>query len=137
MQVSARPVYALAAACVLMVVAGCSTGGSTTVATSGGQTSIVDRTGRSWDITHAVEQYAMSPEHFNFGIGVGGIPSVDEPVVLGAGDDGYPDDGSGMSVFGVVHNNEQRAYSVSELSRHEVFNDHYEGDRYQHVAVAY
>ena len=38
---------------------------------------ITDRTGRHWDVTHAYEFYDMDPIYFNFGLGIGAIPSVD------------------------------------------------------------
>jgi hypothetical protein len=98
---------------------------------------ITDRTGRKWDITHAVEQYDMEPQFFNFGIGVGAIPSVDFPVVVEKDSQEYPDSDDNISVFGVNHNGEQRAYSVRQMARHEVFNEEYPGEAETHVSVAY
>jgi ABC-type Fe3+-hydroxamate transport system substrate-binding protein len=98
---------------------------------------ITDSTGREWDVTHARDVYNMNPDYFNYGLGIGAIPSVDEPTVLEEGDPGYPDPDSPIHVFGVNHNGEQRAYSVSALSRHEVFNDVYAGESNQYVAVTY
>ena len=98
---------------------------------------IRDRTGRVWDVTYARDVYDMKPDYFNYGLGIGAIPSVDNPTVLEEGDSGYPDPDSHALVFGVNHNGEQRAYSVSALSRHEVFNDVYPGESNQYVAVAY
>ena len=98
---------------------------------------IVDRTGREWDVTHARNVYGMNPDYFNYGLGVGAIPSVDDPTVLEEGDIGYPSVDSRTQVFGVDHNGEQRAYSVSSLTRHEVFNDVYPGGADQYLAVAY
>jgi hypothetical protein len=98
---------------------------------------IIDRTGREWDVTHARDVYNMNPEYFNYGLGVGAIPSVDKPTVLEEGDPGYPSANSPIPVFGVNHNGEQRAYSISALTQHEVFNDIYPGDANQYVAVAY
>ena len=98
---------------------------------------IRDRTGRLWDVTHARDVYDMNPDYFNYGLGIGAIPSVDDPTVLEEGDSGYPSSDSRTIVFGVNHNGEQRAYSLSALSRHEVFNDVYPGESNQHVSVAY
>ena len=52
---------------------------------------IIDRTGREWDVTHARDVYGMNPDYFNYGLGIGAIPSVDDPTVLEEGDPGYPD----------------------------------------------
>ena len=98
---------------------------------------IRDRTGRLWDVTHARDVYDMNPSYFNYGLGIGAIRSVDNPTVLEEGDSGYPNSDSRIQVFGVNHNGEQRAYSVSALSQHEVFNDVYPGGSNQYVAVAY
>ena len=98
---------------------------------------ITDRTGREWDITHAHNVYGMDPHYFNYGLGLGAINSVDDPTLLEEGDSGYPDPDSNIQVFGVNHNGEQRAYSVSALTRHEVFNDVYPGESNQYLAVTY
>ena len=98
---------------------------------------IRDRTGRLWDVTHARDVYDMNPDYFNYGLGIGAIPSVDDPTVLEEGDSGYPSSDSRTIVFGVNHNGEQRAYSLSALSRHEVFNDVYPGESNQYVSVTY
>ena len=98
---------------------------------------IKDYTGRQWDVTHARDVYGMNPDYFNYGLGIGAIPSVDNPTVVEEGHPRYPESDSRTRVFGVNHNGEQRAYSVSALSRHEVFNDVYTGESNQYVAVAY
>jgi hypothetical protein len=98
---------------------------------------IRDRTGRVWDVTHARDVYDMNPDDFNYGLGIGAITSVDDPTVLEEGDSGYPSADSRTQVFGVNHNGKQRAYSVSALSRHEVFNDVYPGESNRYVAVTY
>jgi hypothetical protein len=79
----------------------------------------------------------MNPAYFNYGLGVGAIPSVDDPTIFEEGDAGYPDPDSRIRVFGVNHNGEQRAYNVDSLGRHEVFNDIYPGESNQYVAVTY
>jgi hypothetical protein len=98
---------------------------------------IEDSTGRSWDVTHALNQYGMKPEHFHFGLGVGAIPSVDDPKMVSEGDPDYPARESSMRVFGVDHNGSQRAYSIARLTRHEVFNELYADDSDEYVAVTY
>jgi len=98
---------------------------------------ITDRTGRDWDVTHARDVYGMNPDYFNYGLGIDAIPPVDDPTVLEEGDSGYPGSDSHIQVFGVNHNGEQRAYSVSALTRHEVFNDVYPGESHRYLAVAY
>ena len=98
---------------------------------------IRDSAGRIWDVTHARDVYDMNPNYFNYGLGIGVISSVDNPKVFDEGDSGYPDPDSRTSVFGVTHNGEQRAYSVSALERHEVFNDIYPGESNQYLAVTY
>ena len=50
--------------------------------TEGNRAIITDRIGREWDVTHARDAYAMNPDYFNYGLGIGAIPSVDEPTVL-------------------------------------------------------
>ena len=98
---------------------------------------IKDMNGQKWDVTHARDTYDMNPAYYNYGIGVGSIPSVDFPKVLEEGDTGYPDSGDMRRVFGVNHNGEQRAYSVTQLYGHEVINDIYPGESDQYVAVTY
>ena len=98
---------------------------------------ITDHTGREWDVTYARDVYGMNPEYFNYGLGIGAIPSVDAPIALEEGAAGYPDSDSRIQVFGVNHNSEQRAYDVRALTRHEVFNDIYPGESNQYVSVAY
>jgi hypothetical protein len=98
---------------------------------------ITDRIGRDWDITHAQYVYGMDPRYFNFGLGVGTIPSVDNPRVIEEGDPEYPPSDSRLAVFGLNHNGEQRAYAVEDLSRHEVFNDQYPGNVGNYIAVTF
>ena len=106
--------------------------------TEGENTAIIrDRTGRAWDVTHARDVYGMNPDYFNYGLGIGAIRSVDDSTVLEEGDPGYPDSDSDIPVFGVNHNDEQRAYNFVALNRHEVFNDVYPGESEQYLAVTY
>lgn len=98
---------------------------------------ITDRTGRSWDVTHARDVYGMNPDYFNYGLGFGAISSVDSPRIFTEGDPGHPDPDKSLQVFGVNHNGEQRAYDILALIRHEVFNDVFPGESDQYVAVTY
>lgn len=97
---------------------------------------ITDRAGRRWDVTHARERYGMNPEYFNFGLGVGAIPSVDTPRYISEGESGYPERGD-LDVFGLAYQGTHRAYAVGELTRHEVFNEKFPGDTLNYAAVAY
>ena len=123
---------------VAIAYAGCSSGtGSESDPDADRQALIRDRTGREWDVTHARDVYGMDPSFFNFGLGVGAIPSVDGPEIIAEGEPGYPEPDSGVQVFGVDHNGEQRAYSVSALTRHEVFNDIFPGESDRYLAVTF
>ena len=98
---------------------------------------ITDLTGRKWDVTHAFKAYNMNPNYYNFGLGVGAIPSVDNPKIMDESNAQFPSSDRRLEVFGVSHNGEERAYSTYALARHEVFNDKYPGGSHQYVAVAY
>ena len=43
---------------------------------------ITDSDGRQWDVTHARDVYHMNPDYYNYGIGIGAIPSVDNPAIV-------------------------------------------------------
>ncbi|MFC2067423.1 hypothetical protein ACFLTP_00150 [Chloroflexota bacterium] len=98
---------------------------------------IGDLTGRLQDITHARDVYDMNPNYFNYGLGIGVIHSIDDPAVLEEGGSGYPNPDSSIQVFGASYHGEQRAYSVSALTRYEVINDVYPGEPNQYVSVTY
>lgn len=100
---------------------------------------IVDRTGKWWNVTHAVEQYGFEPYGFQFGLGPHAIKPIDEPLFLCPQDEGYPgfDEGAVDStplVMGVAMNGHVRAYPLSIMSKHEVVNENF---GQVHVAVAY
>lgn len=101
------------------------------------QVIITDLTGRDWDITHAVNEYGMKAHWFQFGIGIGAIPSVDNPRVIIQGSPEFPDSDKALEIFGVDLAGEQRAYARYELSRHEIFNDVYPESNVRDVAVGY
>ena len=96
---------------------------------------IVDRTGRSWNITHAVTKYGFDPDGFQFGLGVNAIPPILSPEMVCEGEAGYPlPSQKNMLVMGVNLNDSRRAYPMRVLARHEVVDEVF-GDA--HVAVAY
>ena len=95
---------------------------------------ITDRTGKEWDITHAVNHYDFDPERFQFGLGPYAIRPILDPVLLFPGQPGYPDDEATFRVVGVEIGGDVRAYRLSVLSRHEVVDEVFGG---VHVAVTY
>lgn len=117
----------------------CGSSSSSSTATSGDTVIITDREGRDWDITHAVAEYGMDEEFWNFGLGIENSPlqSVDAPQVYTSEDSQYPGSYNTDQVFGVDYGGEKRAYLKQELIAHEVFNDYYASGQYQHVAVTY
>ena len=121
--------------CTLLLV-GCANN-TKNASTTMGSAIITDRTGRNWDVTYARDTYDMNPDFYNFGLGINAIKSIDKPVIIREGESGYPEQSSNLLIFGVNHNNEQRAYSVTSLSRHEVYNDIYQGEIDQYVAVTF
>jgi hypothetical protein len=98
---------------------------------------ITDITGREWDITNAVAKYDMKARYFHFGIGIGAIPSVDNPTIISQDSPDFPDPDRAIEVFGTDINEDQRAYAKYELARHEIFNDDYPNSNYGKVAVGY
>ena len=95
---------------------------------------IVDRTGKKWDITHAVDRYEFVPENFQFGLGPYAIEPVNDPKMLTPEDDGYPDSGDDQLVIGVKLNGHVRAYPLRYLVDYEVVNERFEDAL---VAVTY
>ena len=119
-----------------VLIPGCS--GFVAKENTGDSTAIItDRAGREWDVSHARDAYDMNPDYYNYGLGIGVISSVDNPVIIEEGDPGYPKQDSDIQIFGVNHNGEQRAYGVRDLTGHEVFNDVYPGESEQYVAVTF
>ena len=94
---------------------------------------IVDRTGKEWDITHAVSEYGFTADGFQFGIGPYAIPPIIDPLFLSPGDPGYPSDNETFEVLGVEIDGDARAYPITLMKR-EVVDDWF-GDTA--VAVAY
>ena len=95
---------------------------------------LVDRRGKRWNITHAVAEYGFDPDRFQYGLGMGAIAPVFDPVFLSPGDEGYPPSDRSFGVVGASFDGDDRAYSIADIRRHEVVNERF-GDA--HVAVAY
>lgn len=95
---------------------------------------IIDRTGKKWDVTHAVAKYGFKAEEFQFGAGPTAIPPILEPKFLSPLDAGYPSAGDVFKIIGFVSGLDVRAYPIYILKTFEVANDVY-GDRY--VAATY
>jgi hypothetical protein len=102
--------------------------------TDSGKIFIKDRTGKKWDITHAVNKYGFEPNKFQFGLGPFAIRPILNPEFLSPVDQNYPSNSANDLVIGTVINEITRAYPLSILVSHEVANDDF--DR-TYVAVAY
>ncbi len=96
--------------------------------------SIIDQTGKEWDITHAVRKYGMKAENFQYGKGPYAIRPIINPKLLSPGDQGYPGASSSFIVIGVNIDNDVRAYPLFLMKSYEIV-DEIISDT--HVAVAY
>lgn len=99
-----------------------------------GQAIIQDRTGKSWDVTHARDKYGLNPSQYQYGIGPFAIQPILNPQMSHPGDPDYPDVRSTFLVMGVQLNGFTRAYPIRVMSWVEVANEKF-GEA--HVAVAY
>ncbi len=95
---------------------------------------ITDRTGKRWDITHAVKEYGFEPDGFQFGLGPNAIRPIIGASMICPGEDGYPADNAVTRIMGTSLNGETRAYPLDVMSYHEVAIERF-GEA--HVAVAY
>jgi len=95
---------------------------------------ITDKTGKKWDLTHAVEKYGFDTRNFQYGLGPFAITPINNPVMISPGEPGYPADNSTDAVIGLNIDGDARAYLIRTLSRHEVVNDRVGG---KDVAVVY
>lgn len=102
--------------------------------TEDGRLTITDRTGKAWDVTHAVKAYGFVADGFQFGLGPDAIPPVNDAVLASRGDPSFPAADGQFFVLGTEINVDARAYGIRELSRHEVVNEKFGRT---HVAVAY
>lgn len=99
-----------------------------------GKIFIEDRTGKQWDVTHAVEKYGFKAEQFQFGLGPFAIQPIMNPNFIEPGDPEYPAPNENFLVIGTTLNGDTRAYPINVLSRHEIANEKF--DR-TFVAVGY
>jgi len=95
---------------------------------------ITDRTGKKWDVTHAMANYGFDTKNFQYGLGPYAITPINNPEMLSPGEPGYPADNSGEAIIGLNIDGDARAYPIRILSRHEVVNDRVGG---KDVAVVY
>ncbi|MBW1828614.1 MAG: DUF3179 domain-containing protein [Deltaproteobacteria bacterium] len=95
----------------------------------GGKTYIMDRTGERWDVTQA-GSIGFSPEGFQYGIGRNTIPPLDNSH-FSFGPYRVPED---LRVIGVTEGPAVQAYSVPNLTRHEIANTEIGGKK---IAVGY
>ena len=95
---------------------------------------IIDRSGKEWDVTHAVNKYGFVASQFQYGLGPHAIRPILDPQMLSPGESGYPPGNSDHQVIGTTIEEDTRAYPLSVLSRHEIADEQF-GDQY--VAVAY
>ncbi len=102
--------------------------------TEGGSVTITDRTGKIWDITHAVSDYGFRAEGFQYGLGPNAISPAFDPVFAAPGDESYPAAHETFSVLAAETDGDPRAYRIWQLARHEVI-DEWFGETA--VAVAY
>ena len=99
-----------------------------------GNVLITDRTGKSWDVTHARDQYDLQPSGFQFGLGPFAIRPIMAPMMWSPGESGYPGSGEIFLVLATRLNGLTRAYPIAVMSRHEIANEKF---GQTHVAVAY
>jgi hypothetical protein len=95
---------------------------------------ITDRTGKEWDVTHAVANYGFDTKNFQYGLGPFAITPINHPEMLSPGEPGYPAENSGEAIIGLNIEGDARAYPIRILSQHEVVNDRVGG---KDVAVVY
>ncbi len=123
---------------VSLTITGCELGNSNQdeaeVIRNGDQIFIRDNTGKSWNVTHAVNKYGFTPEKFQFGLGPYAIPPILEPKMVERGESGYPGINEDFLVIGTTFNDDTRAYPLNVLSRHEVADENFD---MVYVAVAY
>ena len=95
---------------------------------------IRDKTGKKWDITHAVNKYGFDPERFQHGLGPYAITPIRDPRFLSPGDSEYDSIDENEMVIGVFLYESVKAYSLKILKSHEIVDEKF-GPTY--VAVGY
>ena len=99
-----------------------------------GNGTIIDQTGKMWDVTHA-QKYGLAPSGYQYGLGPFAIQPLMGPEMLLPGEPGYPGDFANFMVLGTTLNGFTRAYPTWDvLSSFEIANEKF-GDA--HVAVAF
>ena len=95
---------------------------------------IVDRTGKKWDVTYAVEELGMRTAAFQYGLGPNAIQPIIGPEMVQEGQWGYPLPTSEEMVLGLIRDDDVRAYPLNVVRRHEIV-DEVVGE--EALAVAY
>jgi hypothetical protein len=95
---------------------------------------IVDRTGKKWDVTHAVDRYGFKADQFQFGLGPKAIPPLQNPQFLKPGDPGYPASFDQTLIIGTRLKNDARAYPIFMMKTYEIVDEEFDST---FVAVAY
>jgi len=90
---------------------------------SGGKLTLVDETGKVWDITDAVRKHNFSPSLFRFGLGPDAIRPINNPQFLSAGSSEFPSSNETFRTIGFDFQSDPRAYPLYLLNSHEVVND--------------
>jgi len=124
---------------VVFLFLGCSQSTSTTISPSevrskDGKIYIKDRTGKEWEISHAVNNYGFKPNNFQYGLGPNAIRPILSPEFFCPGDPGYPVAHQTNLVIGTTLNGETRAYPIFILKSFEIVDEVFGST---HVAVAY
>jgi hypothetical protein len=95
---------------------------------------IRDRTGKEWDVTHAVNKYGFDPKRFQFGLGPFAIQPILEPKFLSPEDPDFGSVNGDVIVIGAKLNGMARAYPLYILGSHEIVDEQFGPT---HVAVGY
>ena len=95
---------------------------------------ITDRTGKKWNVTHAVNKYGFKASEFQFGLGPNAIQPINDPNFVQRGENGFPTASNTMQIIGTTINGDSRAYPLNVLNSHEILNDVF-GEA--HVAVGF
>jgi hypothetical protein len=95
---------------------------------------IRDRTGKEWDVTHAVNEYDFDAKRFQYGLGPFAIQPILDPQFLSPKDPDFDSVNENELVIGTVINGVARAYPLSILRSHEIVDEKFNRT---YVAVGY
>lgn len=84
---------------------------------------LVDRDGYEWDVTAAVLEHRMALTYWEFGLGRNTIRPIIDPLMIGPGAVGYPDDDNTTEILGVAYEDDVRAYKIGDMANREVVDD--------------